>query len=60
MAKKTVINALKAACAEIGAEMKKTSCDLFIVERDNIDYFFDVDWKNYSNYRKWSGTGRTG
>ena len=46
MAKKTVINALKAACAEIGAEMKKTSCDLFIVERDNIDYFFDVDEKN--------------
>lgn len=46
MAKKTVINALKAACAEIGAEMKKTSCDLFIVERGNIDYFFDVDEKN--------------
>ena len=45
MGKTTVRNKLKKAFSELGAEMKKDSCGLYIVKYNSMDYFLDMDEK---------------
>lgn len=45
MGKTTVRNKLRKAFSELGAEMKKDSCVLYIVKRNSIDYFLEMDEK---------------
>lgn len=46
MDKETTKNMLQTAFAELGAEMKKDSCGLFIVKYDSMEYFLDLDEKD--------------
>ena len=45
MGKTTVQNKLKKAFSELGAEMKKDSCGLYIVKYNSMEYFLDMDEK---------------
>lgn len=45
MGKMTVRNKLLKAFAELGAEMKKDTCGLYIVKFNSMDYFLDLDEK---------------
>ena len=45
MGKTTVRNKLRKAFAELGAEMKKDSCGLYIVKYNSMEYFLDMDEK---------------
>lgn len=46
MERKRITDTLQKAFAEIGAEMKKDSCGLFIVKHDSMEYFIELDEKD--------------
>lgn len=45
MGKTTVRNKLKKAFSELGAEMKKDACGLYIVNYNSMEYFIELDEK---------------
>lgn len=45
MGETTVQNQLKKAFSDLGAEMKKCSCSLYIVKYNSMEYFLDMDEK---------------
>lgn len=53
MGKTTVRNKLKKAFSELGAEMKKDSCGLYIVKYNSMEYFLDMDEKEgvFASYK---------
>lgn len=48
MGKITIRHKLLKTFIELGAEMKKDSCGLYIVKYNSIDYFLDLDEKEDS------------
>ena len=53
MGKTTLRYKLKKAFPELGAEMKKDSCGLYIVKYSSMEYFLDMDEKEgaFASYK---------
>lgn len=43
MGKRTVKHSLQVALADLGAEMRKDSCGLYIVKYNSMEYFIEMD-----------------